>query len=85
MFGVVSAGTAVAWATNLYGGYAWWFRLAGLGTMAGLVWLAARQRGHCSVDGLRRLRRRLLAIAAIAGSTYGALYVTTTWLGSLAG
>lgn len=84
MFGVVSAGTAVAWATRLYDGYAWWFRLAGLATMAGLVWLAARRRGHCSIDGIRRLRRRLLAIAAVAIGTYVALYAATTWLGSLA-
>jgi hypothetical protein len=82
VFGVVSAGTAVAWATTLYDGYAWWFRLAGLATMAGLVWLAARRREHCPVDG-RLLRRRLLAIAAVAGGTYGALYAATTWLGSL--
>lgn len=82
LFGVVSAGTAVAWATNLYDGYAWLFRFAGLGTMAGLVWLAARRRGHCSVDGLRRLRGRLLAIAAVATGTYVGLYAITTWFGS---
>lgn len=84
MVGVVSAGTAVAWATRLYDGYAWWFRLAGLGTMAGLVWLAARRRGQCSIDGLRRMRRRLFALAAVATCTYVALYAATTWLGSLA-
>jgi hypothetical protein len=83
VFGVVSAGTALAWATSLYDGYPWWFRLAGLATMAGLVWLTARRREHCPVDGLRLLRRRLLAIAAVAGGTYGALHAATTWLGSL--
>jgi hypothetical protein len=52
--------------------------------MAGLVWLAARRRGHCSIDGFRRLRRRLFALAAVATGTYIGLYAAATWLGSLA-
>lgn len=27
LFGIVSATTALAWSNNLYGNYAWWFRL----------------------------------------------------------
>lgn len=46
LFGVVGAGTALVWATTLYDGYAWWFRLAGLGLMALLVVVSLRRRGH---------------------------------------
>ncbi|MGH8775829.1 MAG: hypothetical protein ACRDWI_11850 [Jiangellaceae bacterium] len=84
LLGVVSAGTAYVWATDLYDGYAWWFRLAGLAVLAVLVWASLRRRNQCSRDGLRRLRVRLLGVAVIAVATYGALYAVTTWLGTLA-
>lgn len=84
LLGVVSAATAFTWATDLYGGYAWWFRLAGLAVLAGLLWIALRRRQMCSVAGMRRAKWRLLAVAAIAVGTYAALYGVTTWLGTFA-
>jgi cytochrome c biogenesis protein CcdA len=84
LLGLVSAGTAFVWATDLYAGYAWWFRLGGLAVLAGLVWLSLRRRNQCSVAGMRRWRWRLLAVLGIAVVTYGALYGLTTWLGTLA-
>jgi hypothetical protein len=80
LLGVVNASTAFAWATSLYGGYAWWFRLAGLAVAAALVWVALRRRNQCSVAGMRRQRRRLLAVAVAA---YALLYAVATWLGTL--
>lgn len=82
--GLVSAGTAFAWATDLYAGYAWWFRLGGLATLGLLVWLALRRRDQCSVPDVRRLRWRLLGVLGIAVATYLALYAATTWLGTFA-
>jgi hypothetical protein len=35
LLGVVSAGTAFAWATTLYDNYAWWFRLGVLAVAVG--------------------------------------------------
>lgn len=84
LLGVVSAGTAFAWATDLYDGYAWWFRLAGLVVLAGLVYWSLRRRDQCSLGGVRRLRKHLLAVVGIAIGTYAALYALTTWLGALA-
>jgi cytochrome c biogenesis protein CcdA len=84
LLGLVSAGTAFVWATDLYAGYAWWFRLGGLAVLAGLVWLSLRRRNQCSVAGMRRWRWRLLAVLGIAVVTYGELYGLTTWLGTLA-
>ncbi|GAA3742818.1 hypothetical protein HDA32_003235 [Spinactinospora alkalitolerans] len=84
LLGVVGAGTAFAWATDLYDGYAWWFRLAGLGTTAALVWWSLRRRGQCSVAGARKIRWRLAAVLAVAVTTYAALYALTTWLGTFA-
>lgn len=84
LLGLVSAGTAFAWATNLYDGYAWWFRLGGLIVLIGLIWLALRRRNQCSVAGMRRWRWRLLAVVGIAVVTYAALCGLTTWLGTLA-
>ncbi len=84
VIGVISAGTAFGWATDLYGGYAWWFRLAGLVTLAGLVWVALRRRNQCSLRGAWLVRRRLAAVLAVAVATYASLYAITTWLGTLA-
>ena len=84
VLGVVSAGTAFAWATNLYDHYAWWFGLGGLAVLAVLVWVALRRRNQCSVAGVRRWRWRLLAVLGVAVGTYVALYALTTWLGTFA-
>ncbi len=84
LLGIVSAGTAFAWATNLYDNYAWWFRLGGLAVLAGLVWWSLRRRNQCSVAGVRRWRWRLLGVLAVAVGTYVALYALTTWLGTFA-
>lgn len=84
ILGIVSAGTAYAWATDLYDGYAWLFRLGGLVVLAGLVWLSLRRRDHCSVAGMRRWRWRLAGVLAVAVGTYLALYGLTTWLGTFA-
>jgi hypothetical protein len=84
LFGVVGAGTAYGWANTLYDGYAWWFRLAGLGVMALLVYVALRRRGQCCLRGVVMVRRRLVAMVAVAAGTYAALYAVTTWLGTFA-
>ena len=84
MLGVVSAGTAFVWATDLYDGYAWWFRLAGLVVLAGLVYRSLRRRNQCSLAGVRSLRKSLFAVLGVAVGTYVVLYAVTTWLGTLA-
>lgn len=83
LFGIVSAGTAFVWATDLYDGYAWWFRLTGLVVLAVLVYVSLRRRNQCSIAGVRSLRRRLFAVLGIALGTYAVLYAVTTWLGTL--
>ncbi len=83
LIGVVSAGTAFVWATNLYNNDAWWFRLAGLAVTGVLVGVALRRRKQCSIAGVRKLRWRLLAMVGVAVATYGILYGVTTWLGNL--
>ncbi|ORB53542.1 hypothetical protein BST40_08035 [Mycobacterium persicum] len=80
MFGIISGATALVWANNLYGNYAWWFRLSGLGVLALLVWIALRRRNQCSLGGIRRLRWRLATTLGIAVGTYAVLYAVTTWL-----
>jgi hypothetical protein len=82
LLGIVSAATAFAWANNLYENYAWWFRLGGLAVLAALIWLSLRRQDQCSIEGIRRRRKRLVAVAAIAVGTYAVLYAVTTWLGT---
>lgn len=84
LLGIVSAGTAYAWSYDLYDGYAWWFRLAGLGVMALLVWRALRKRDACSVGGVRAARRKIVVALAVAVGTYAILYAVTDALGRLA-
>lgn len=83
LIGVISAGTAFAWATTLYDRGAWWFRIGGLAVLAGLVWWGLRRRNQCSLAGARALRWRLAATLGIAVATYVVLYAVTTWLGTL--
>ena len=84
LVGVVGAGTAFAWATELYGGYAWWFRLGGLAVLLALVVWSLRRRGQCSIAGARSAWPQLAVAGAVAVITYLALYALTTWLGTLA-
>jgi hypothetical protein len=84
LFGVVTAGTAYIWANNLYDGYAWLFRGAGLLLLVGLVVLALRRRNQCSLAGARKTWPRLLMALGVAVGTYAALYALTTWLGTFA-
>jgi hypothetical protein len=84
LVGIVSAGTAFAWANDLYDNYSWWFRLGGLAVLAVLVWLSLRRRNQCSISAVRRLRWRLATVLAIAVGTYVVLYALTTWLGTFA-
>ncbi len=78
--GVVSGATALSWGNTLYDGYAWWFRVAGLAVLAGLVWWSLRRQNACSVAGVRRIRTRLLGLVGIAAATYAGLYALTSWL-----
>ncbi len=85
LVGAVGAGTAYLWATDLYAGYAWWFRLAGLAVAVGLVVWALRRRQACSLGGAKAARRNLLLVLLVGVATYGAIYALTTWAGQLAG
>jgi hypothetical protein len=54
LLGIVSAGTAFVWASDLYDNYGWWFRFAGASVPVLLVWRSLRRRNQCSVAGVRR-------------------------------
>lgn len=84
LLGVVSAGTAFVWASDLYDGYAWWFRAGGLLLLIVLVVWWMRRRDECSLGGVRRTWPRLLLALGVAVATYAALYAVTTWLGTFA-
>lgn len=84
MVGVVSAGTAYAWANTLYDGYAWFFRLAGLLVLAGLITWSLKRRNQCTLAGARRVWHKLAISLGIAVLTYAVLYALTTWLGTFA-
>jgi len=82
LFGVISAGTAYSWAVNLYGGYTWWFRAAGLALIGVVLVMLLRRRGQCSVRGMRS-NRRAIVVVLLATLTYLVLYAVTTGLGQL--
>lgn len=83
VFGAISAATAYAWATELYDGYAWWFRLVGAALLVGLTVVAMRRRNQCHLTGVRRMWPKIVAAVAVALGTYVLLYALTTWLGAL--
>jgi hypothetical protein len=63
LLGIVSAGTAFVWATDLYDNHAWWFRLAGLAVLAILVrWRCAVVVSAAWPGSLRRRTSWLIAV-----------------------
>jgi peptidoglycan/LPS O-acetylase OafA/YrhL len=84
LIGVISAGTAFTWATDLYDGYAWFFRLGGLLLLVLLLMWSLRRRNQCSLGGAKKNWKRLLIAFGAALATYGILYGVTTWLGTFA-
>lgn len=84
LLGIVSAATAFTWATDLYDGYAWWFRLAGLAVLALLVTWTLRRRNQCNLAGMRNNRLKIGVALGAAVVTYVVLYAATTWLGTFA-
>lgn len=78
--GIISGATALTWGNDLYGGYAWWFRLAGLAVLAVLTWWSLRRQHACSLAGVRRVRGRPLGLVGVAVATYAVLYALTSWL-----
>lgn len=81
---IVGAGTAYSWAERLYGGYAWWFRLAGLIMIGGLFATMLRRRRRCSLRGARSQRRAITITLGAGIVTYAVLYAATTGAGRLA-
>ncbi len=84
LLGLVSAGTAFVWANDLYDGYAWVFRLAGLALLVALGAWSLRRRGQCNLRGARNAWRQLLLALGVAVAAYALLYALTTWLGTFA-
>jgi hypothetical protein len=84
LIGVVSAGTAFVWATDLYHGYGWWFRGGGLLLLVGLAVWSLRRRNQCSLGGVRKTWPRLVLTVGVAVATYALLYAVTTSLGTFA-
>lgn len=84
LLGIISAGTAYTWANDLYDGYAWWFRLAGLAVLVGLVAWILERRNQCNLQGVRSNWKKLAIAVGAAVATYLILYGVTTWLGTFA-
>ena len=82
LLGVLSAESAIDLATDLYGDWAWAFRLAGAGAGVALITLA-RRRAACAL-GAPALKRFVSVLVVSALVTYGVLYGVTTWLGNVA-
>jgi hypothetical protein len=82
LLGALSAESAIDLATDLYGDWAWAFRLAG--AAAGLAFIMlARRRAACAI-GAPALKRFVSVLVVSALVTYGVLYGVTTWLGNVA-
>ena len=81
LFGVATAAEAVTLGDTLYYEYGWYFRGAGFGIAALLVYLFLRGRGVCNVRGAFRYRRMLIVLVASGAATYVGLFWFTKYLG----
>jgi len=84
LVGALSAAAAADLAYDLYGGYAWYFRGAGLLVGALLVVYALRKRNACDIRGVKAVKGKIALALVVALVTYAILYAVTTWLGKLA-
>lgn len=78
--GIISGATALTWGNSLYDGYAWWFRGAGLATLAALIWWSLHRQRACSRAGIKQIRGRLIGLLGVTVGTYITLYALTSWL-----
>lgn len=83
LLGITTAAVAIDLATDLYGQWGWSFKLAGLVFAGTAVAITIKRSRSCSAEK-PRLLRFLMIFAFTAVSTYGLLYVGTTWLGAQA-
>jgi hypothetical protein len=71
VFGIGTVGFASSLADTLYGGYKWYFRSAGLITMAiALILYFRRTKNICTLDAVKRRRNEIIntvALTLIAG------------------
>ena len=81
LVGVMSAESAIDLATDLYGDWAWAFRLAGAAVGVAFV-VRARRRAACDLRE-PAFKRFVSVLVVSALVTYGVLYGVTTWLGNV--
>lgn len=60
MLGLSSVGFAASLTDTFYGEYKWYFRLAGLLALLGAYLVYLRKQGVCTLDQVKRERRRIL-------------------------
>jgi hypothetical protein len=87
LLGLSTASFATSLADTLYGDYAWYFRGAGLVSLAGaLIYYFRRAKGICTIDEAKKRRNEILniisitLIVAIAGYLFF-LYVVVHYIG----
>jgi len=82
--GLSSAAAAVDLANVLFDEWGWAFRSAGAAFAVAALWIQRRRARACPVQVRPSVARNALWIGVVGVATYGAFYVLTTWLGSLA-
>jgi hypothetical protein len=84
LLGLSTAAAAVDLGNTLFREWGWAFRLTGASLIVVAVIVQRRWARSCPVDQRPRIARNTLIMAAVAVTTYGALYAITTWLGDAA-
>ena len=84
LVGLSTATAAVDLGNKLFTEWGWAFKLAGVAFATAALVVQRRRARACPADARPNLRRNVLIVAVVGVATYGALYATTTWLGSAA-
>lgn len=83
LLGIVSVSSAVALAYNLYGNYAWYFRIVGLVILGIAFYYYLKKKRQCSIRGAYKNRGLIVGSLIIFVVTYIVIYWITTLLGIL--
>ena len=76
LLGVSTVSFASSLSDVFYGQYKWWFRIAGLLTLAlSLFYYFRRKKGICTIDDVKRRRNEIINTVALSAITFIVVYV----------
>lgn len=80
LLGLATLSAATSLGNNLYGNYAWYFRIGALILLALALWFYFRKQGICTLDQARRQRNRIINTSLVVLIFAIGVYIVWTYI-----